>query len=61
MNRDDRALRGGYTTDSYIETLELGLMLVYNGQVFQQDNAPIHTAQRTLEWIHGWGIVLLVN
>lgn len=33
MNRDDRAMRLGYTADSYIEALEQGLIPVYEGQV----------------------------
>lgn len=35
INRDDRAVRLGFTADSYVDALEQGLMPVYEGQVFQ--------------------------
>jgi len=38
----------GYNAQSYIWALEEGLLPVYQpGLVFQQDNAPIHTARIT--------------
>lgn len=47
MERDPATLRGGYTARSYTDTLFEGLLPLYNAQVFQQDNAPIHTAHHT--------------
>jgi hypothetical protein len=56
MDRDPEALRGGYTAISYTNTLEEGLVPLYDGQVFMQDNAPIHTARHTLDWLDRIGI-----
>jgi hypothetical protein len=44
MRRDETSQRGGYSTLSYLDTLEEGLVPVYTGEVFMQDNAPIHTS-----------------
>ena len=54
--RDLTAKKKGYTSWSYIKTLERGLLPIYNGQVFQQDNAPIHTARNSIDWLHENGI-----
>ena len=56
MDKDSTSRRGGYTVISYISTLEEGLLPIYEGQVFMQDNAPIHRAQRTLNWFADQGI-----
>ena len=37
----------GFTSQSYLDTLVEGLLPHYNGQEFQQDNAPIHTSWHT--------------
>ena len=61
MERDERSLRGGYTAHSYTDTLEEGLLTIYDGESFVQDNAPIHTAHHTLNWLSDNGILLLQN
>jgi transposase len=48
MERDPDAPRHGYTAQSYIKALQQGLLPYYRqGQLFQQDNARIHTAAAT--------------
>lgn len=43
MERDPDSPRGGYSTNSYIEALEQGLLPFYEPDfTYQQDNAPIH-------------------
>lgn len=43
--RDKSARSRGYTANSYLETLEEGLILIYEtGNMFQQDNVAIHRA-----------------
>lgn len=57
MERDPNASKGGYTAQSYIKTLEKGLLPHWSeGQLFQQDNAPIHTATATTTWFESHGI-----
>ena len=52
-----RGESGGYNAQSYQEALEEGLLPVYQpGNRFQQDNAPIHTAYSTKEWMEKHGI-----
>jgi transposase len=53
MKRDPTATRIGYTSVSYIQALEEGLLPIWpeEGGQFQQDNAPIHTAGRTTSWL----------
>jgi hypothetical protein len=54
---EDSRSRRGYTTKSYIETLEKGLLPFYApGIIFQQDNAKIHRAKLTEEWFETHGI-----
>ena len=56
MERDEIAPRQGYSANSYIKSLEEGLMPIYEpGQIFQQDSASIHKAQVVRDWfeIHG--------
>jgi len=42
MERDSESKKNGYTSASYLDTLYWGLIPVYHGELFQQDNAPIH-------------------
>jgi transposase len=57
MERDENAPRRGYTANSYIDALEEGLLPIYEpGTIFQQDNAPIHSADITKEWFENHGI-----
>jgi transposase len=52
MDRDPDAPRGGYTAQSYIETLEEGLKPHWrSSQLFMHDNAPIHKARATRDWL----------
>ena len=51
MARDEDSPRGGFSSYSYTDTLEEGLLPIYNGEQFVQDNAPIHTSNWTLSWI----------
>jgi hypothetical protein len=61
MERDGKALRGGYTAISYIDALEQGLLPIYDGQTFQQDNASVHTAQITTQFLQQYGIFCIPN
>ena len=61
MLRDEISLGGGYTAASYRETLEEGLLPIYNGETFMQDNAPIYTAGSTTTWLADIGIYVLPN
>jgi hypothetical protein len=57
MERDPKAKKQGYSANSYIWALEEGLIENYKpGFIFQQDNARIHTAERTQEWFESHGI-----
>jgi transposase len=52
MTRDPNAPRNGYTAESYCQALEEGLLRNYHaGELFMQDNARIHTAARTREFL----------
>lgn len=56
MSRGDTA-RGGYSSQSYQDTLEQGLLPHYQpGWIFQQDNAPIHKSSSTKDWLERHGI-----
>src|SRR6267154_726975 len=60
MMRDPESGRGGYSANSYIETLEEGLLPIYNGELtFMQDNASIHTAKKVKEWFEEHVIAVL--
>ena len=46
MERDPNTPRGGYTSQSYIQTLRQGLLPYYRpDQIFMHDNARIHTSR----------------
>lgn len=61
MEGDPQARRTGFSANSYILALEDGLLPIYEGQVFQQDNAPIHRATITSEWLQNHWINILQN
>jgi transposase len=57
MQRDANAARNGYTADSYIEALEEDLLPSYRpGERFIMNNARVHTARRTTEFLESHGI-----
>jgi len=50
MDRDLNSKGGGYTTLSYLQALEEGLLPIYQpGTFFQQDNAKIHVSMAAKE------------
>jgi len=52
MQRDFNAPKGGYSTQSYIETLKQGLLPHWRrSQLFMQDNARIHTSRAARAWL----------
>lgn len=60
MERDPEAPRYGYSANSYIWALEEGLAPYYRpGTFFLQDNAKIHTAAKSKEWLEEHGIWVL--
>jgi transposase len=60
MERDPNAPRGGYSANSYISALEEGLLPSYKpGERFMQDNASIHTAQSTTDFLISHGIWII--
>ena len=57
MERDENAPKNGYSAGSYIKILEEGLFPHYTpGRFFFQDNARIHKAKVTKEWLESHGI-----
>ena len=47
MQRDMTVVKQGYTADSYTQALSFGLPSIWQeDKLFQQDNAPIHTAKK---------------
>jgi transposase len=52
MERDPDSRKIGYTAKSYQKALSEGLLPMYDSiRYFQQDNARIHIAGGTLEWL----------
>jgi transposase len=52
MQQDFNAPKGGYSTQSYIETLKQGLLPYWRrSQLFMQDNARIHTSRAAQAWL----------
>jgi hypothetical protein len=57
MNRDPETKRNGYSSQSYLETLEENLpQIAIRDRIFMQDNAPIHTAKIIKDWLWEMGI-----
>ncbi len=57
MKGDPDAARGGVTAKVYLEVLQEQLPTVMGEDLlFQQDNAPIHTAKIVKEWFKDEGI-----
>jgi hypothetical protein len=57
MERDFESKKHGYSGRSYTQTLEEGLLPQYRpGQMFMQDNAPIHNSKWTKDWLETHGI-----
>ena len=57
MERDPDSPRNGYSAKSYINALELGLLPHYRpGHIFQQDNASVHVASESKDWLESHGI-----
>jgi transposase len=57
MKRDPLAKRKGYTSRSYIQALEEGLLPFYDGwRHFIQDNASIHRSRVSMAWLRTKGI-----
>ena len=57
VTRDTLRRRPSYTTESYLTALKEGLLPCYQPrELFMQDNAPIHNATTTLEFLEDHGI-----
>ena len=60
MERDPNARRNGYSAESYKAMIEEQLPQIYEpGFLFQQDNAPIHTAHIVTEWLTNNGVAYI--
>ncbi len=61
MERDPETKRNGYSAVSYMDTLDEGLVPIYEpSYIFMQDNAPIHTAIRVRDWLTAHGVWTMV-
>jgi len=57
IGRDESAPRRGYTSQSYQNALDHGLISFYKpGERFMQDNSGIHAAKKTIEYLERHGI-----
>lgn len=62
MQRDMQARKQGYSANSYIQALQLGLPSIWKpNSIFQQDNAPIHTANKTRAYLRSIKLEFLEN
>ena len=61
MERDyEPPARGGYTSLSYQKALQEGLIPIYDGtRYFQQDNTSVHVSQSTIDWLANNAIEVL--
>jgi hypothetical protein len=61
MERDPISPKGGYSSISYTNALSEGLLPIYNGETFMQDNAPVHTSRHSINWLGTEGVYVLPN
>ena len=60
LKRDFESKKMGYSANSYIDVLEQNLTQFYEpGQIFMQDNAPIHTAKKVRLWFKMHGVKMM--
>ncbi|TRX98654.1 hypothetical protein FHL15_000728 [Xylaria flabelliformis] len=60
MEGDPKAPRGGVSSRVYLQTLEDGLLPYYEpGDIFMQDGAQIHTANKVKVWFETHGIEVI--
>ena len=60
LERDWEAKKMGYSANSYIDVLDQNLVGFYeSGQIFMQDNAPIHTAKKVRLWFEMHGVEVM--
>lgn len=60
LDRDFESQKHGYSANSYIKVLEENLLGIWEpGLVFMHDNAPIHTAKKTMNWLQDMGIEVM--
>ena len=60
MVRDEDTKKKSFTQRSYLAVLEEAIPACWQpGQIFMQDNAPIHTAGAVKEWFQNKGIPVL--
>jgi transposase len=55
LERDFESKKHGYSAKSYLKILDEALPTIYeDGMIFVHDNAPIHSATKTKEWLDEW-------
>ena len=59
MKCDELSQGFGFISTLYLKTLEEGLIPIYNGEIFRQDIALIHTARAARTWFATKGIYLM--
>ena len=60
LERDWEVKKMGYSANSYIDVLDQNLVEFYEpGQIFMQDNAPIHTTKKVRLWFEMHGIEVM--
>jgi hypothetical protein len=61
MEHDPQSKRCGYTTMSSLNTPEVGLLPIYDGEPYMQGNAPIHKSCVSLQWFDDNSVSLLTG
>lgn len=57
IRRDKDSAKGGYSVKSYQNALSEGLLPIYDGtRYFQQDNSKLHVCEATQAWLQARGI-----